>query len=156
MSKRMHGESRTRLYKRWLWMRKRCNDKNDPKNYRYGGRGITVCSEWENSYLAFKQWAMSHGYSDELTLDRIDNDKGYSPDNCRWVNSKIQNNNRSDNILITYMGKTQSLHAWTDELNLPYHAVWQRINRCGWSIEKAFTLKKYERGNKNEKRQETV
>lgn len=152
MGRKIHGESRTRLYKLWMWMRKRCRDKTDPKNYRYGGRGITVCDEWENSYLAFKEWSMSHGYSEELTLDRIDNDGNYSPDNCRWVSRKVQNNNRSDNILITYMGKTQSLHAWTDELNLPYHEVWQRIYRCGWSIEDAFTLKKYERGNKNEKK----
>ena len=151
MPAKSHGESNTKLYKCWVWMRKRCRDINDPKNYRYAGRGITVCDEWEKSFESFRGWAIANGYKEELTIDRIENDGNYEPSNCRWVTRKKQNNNRSDNNLITYNGKTQTLHEWTDELDLPYHETWQRIYRLHWSIEDAFTLKRYERRNKNEK-----
>lgn len=151
MAMRLHGASRTKLYKCWLWMRKRCRDRTNPKNYRYAGRGIKVCDEWEQSFEAFRDWALANGYQEGLTIDRIDNDGNYEPNNCRWVTRKIQNNNRSDNNVITYKGKTQTLREWCDELGLIYHRIYDRIYRCHWPIEEAFTHKKYERGNKNEK-----
>lgn len=72
----------------------RCDNPKNKKYHLYGGRGITVCEEWKNSFPAFHEWAIANGYSDELSIDRIDNDKGYSPDNCRWATITEQNRNR--------------------------------------------------------------
>lgn len=91
---RTHGMTKTRPYRIWIHMRSRCYDKKCHAYNRYGGRGITVCEEWRNDFQAFYDWAISHGYSDDLSIDRIDNDKGYSPDNCRWATAKEQNKNR--------------------------------------------------------------
>lgn len=92
--KRTHGETHTRLYTIWRGMRQRCENANRKHYSDYGGRGITVCPEWDESYEAFRDWAVSNDYRDDLTIDRIDNDKGYFPENCRWVTMSVQNANR--------------------------------------------------------------
>lgn len=117
-----HGESSTRLYKIWARMKERCYLKSSPSYARYGGRGIAVCDEWNESFLAFKEWALSNGYNDSLTIDRIDNDMGYSPDNCRWATYKEQGNNRRTNRYESYNGKTQTVSQWAEEFGVPY--VW--------------------------------
>lgn len=99
VAKRIHGESpsteknATRLYSIWTGMKNRCNNPRNHNYKEYGNRGITVCKEWSN-YLIFKEWAIQNGYADNLTLDRMDNNKGYSPNNCRWVTRKVQAQNR--------------------------------------------------------------
>lgn len=97
----IHGKSHTRLNNVWLAMKSRCYRQTDKNYNRYGGRGITVCNEWRNDFQAFYDWSVAHGYNEnapngQCTIDRIDNDKGYSPDNCRWVDMKTQRSNRSD------------------------------------------------------------
>ena len=136
-------------------MKQRCyNPKRDVYKY-YGGRGITICEEWNDrekvpsgkggtcskGWLAFKKWALENGYAEDLTIDRIDTNKGYSPENCRWVSMKVQSNNLRNNVRLTYKGRTQTIHEWCEELNLNYERIKNRICRMGWSVEKAFETK---------------
>lgn len=130
---RTHGDGyESRIYRIWMGMKQRCNNPNAGKYPIYGGRGIKVCKEWEKSYQAFKKWALLSGYSDNLTLDRIDNDKGYEPLNCRWVTSKRQCNHKRNNVLITYNGATKTVAEWAEELSLSAGMLYQR-KRDGWS-----------------------
>ena len=117
------------------------NDTNDKFYLDYGGRGIKVCDEWKDDFQAFYDWAMSNGYDESLTIDRIDNDGNYEPSNCRWVDMRTQANNTRRIHAITYMGKTQSMMDWCKELNLDYYTIRSRINIYHWSAEKAFTKK---------------
>lgn len=118
--KRSNNNSQNKLpkYKRlhsiWKNMKQRCLNQNFPKYKDYGERGISVCSEWagKNGFMNFYHWAMNNGYSDELTLDRKDNDKGYSPDNCRWVNDEVQRSNKRTNVYISYGGVTKTVAQW--------------------------------------------
>lgn len=133
--KRKHGHShKERLYETWKNMRRRCNDPTNKRYEQYGGRGIKVCPEW-NDYAVFREWAMSHGYTDDLTIDRINVDKGYSPDNCRWAGARVQANNTTRNKYITFKGKTLTISQWADELGLPYGVINHRIQR-GWDMER--------------------
>lgn len=135
-----HGLSHTRLHRIWANMNVRCTNSNSPKYYCYGNRGIIVCDEWRNDFKAFYDWAMANGYTDDLTIDRIDNNGNYEPSNCRWVDYKTQMNNMTKNIMIEYKGKTQTLAQWADETGIPYKTLHKRI-KTGWNIEKAMTQK---------------
>lgn len=113
-----HHKCNTRLYRIYCNMKTRCYNKNNERYKDYGGRGITICDEWIHDFQAFYDWSIEHGYKDNLTIDRIDNDVGYSPNNCRWVDYKTQGNNTRRNVYITYDGKTQTISQWEDDLNL--------------------------------------
>ena len=145
-SKRLktHGLSRTRLYKIWRKVMERCYNENHAYYHRYGGRGITMCEEWRNDFMAFREWAMANGYADNLTIDREDNDKGYYPDNCRWITMKEQHNNTSQNHLVTMNGKTQNVTQWCEELDVNRACVYRRLKQ-GLSPEQAFSYKKRRR-----------
>ena len=132
---RKHGYShKERLYETWKNMRRRCNDPTNKRYEQYGGRGIKVCSEWDE-YLPFRSWAMSSGYSEELTIDRIDIDGDYCPENCRWADSYMQANNMTTNRNITYNGETHTMSEWAREFGITYGAMNHRIQR-GWSMER--------------------
>ncbi len=115
-------------------MKSRCNNNRNPAYINYGGRGITVCNEWNSSYDIFKQWAMDNGYSDNLTIDRIDNnklDRGYSPENCRFVGNKDQANNKRNNRTITFKGQTLNVNEWAAFLGITGSTLRSRLNRQG-------------------------
>lgn len=109
MSYEQHGDTGTRLYRIWKSMKCRCNNANHPSFKRYGARGIRISEEWEISYSTFKQWAISHGYSDDLELEREDVNGGYSPANCKWVSHYEQTLNRRDTLYITLDNVTMRL-----------------------------------------------
>lgn len=117
-------------------MRYRCYNINDKEYSWYGGRGITICDEWLNDFMSFYDWSMNNGYQDNLTIDRIDNNKGYSPINCRWTTRKEQARNTRRNRLITIDGETKCLAEWCEVFNLNYHTVKRRLYR-GWKIKKS-------------------
>ena len=134
-----HGLEHTRLYGIWSDMRLRCYDEKNIAYHRYGGRGITICDEWKNDVKAFYGWATANGYKDSLTIDRIDNDGNYCPENCRWATVKEQASNRRSNIFVTHNGKTQTMKEWANEVGIPYKVVWARMQKLGWSAERALT-----------------
>lgn len=132
----IHGMRHTRLYKVWEAMKRRCNNPKDSRFERYGGRGIKVCAEWENSFERFAEWAFANGYREQLTIDRIDNNKGYSPDNCRWATHKEQNRNYSRNHRLTFNGKTQCVADWAKETGLNGSTILYRLKQ-GKTVEEA-------------------
>jgi hypothetical protein len=110
-------------------MKQRCgNEKNDSHHY-YGERGINVCDEWADDYETFRDWAISNGYSDELTLDRKDNNKGYYPDNCRWVDRYTQMNNTRRTRHVTYNDETHSISEWARILNVTTNTLYYRLSK---------------------------
>lgn len=127
-----------KLWKIWSCMRQRCNYPKDDSYEHYGAKGIKVCQEWNVNFQAFAEWALSNGYKDGLTIDRIDSTKGYEPANCRFATAKEQANNRSSNHPLTFRGCTKNMAEWSDEFNLPRHVVSKRI-KAGWSVEKTLT-----------------
>lgn len=134
-SKTAQGFSKTRLYRIWSLMKKRCY-RNENENFKhYGGRGIEVCDEWKNDFIAFRSWALSHGYADSLSIDRIDVNGNYEPSNCRWVDIKTQANNRRNNRIITYLNNDYTVSEFADLLKVSYWTVRNQL-KLGWSIEK--------------------
>jgi hypothetical protein len=131
-----HGMSKSSEYRIWQLMIERCRTPNNPAYPRYGGRGIFVCERWLESFENF--YADMGPRPPGLQLDRENNDKGYSKNNCRWTTYKINNSNRRDTIRITFGGKTMCLKDWARELGLEYLTLYSRIKR-GWPVEKALT-----------------
>lgn len=117
-----YGKSRTTLYGMWTGMKGRCLNPNNYSYYKYGGRGISICEEWMD-YDIFKEWALNNGYGNNLSLDRIDNDGNYEPDNCRWVDMKTQSNNTRRNRIIKYKGMEKTLAEWSDYFGVTYNLL---------------------------------
>lgn len=134
-----HNSEDNRLYQTWCNMKLRCYGKNANEYDRYGGRGISVCDEWLHDYDAFKDWALSSGYQDNLTIDRIDVNGNYEPSNCRWVDRIAQANNTSRNRRITFRGETKTLTEWSRELGISVETLRYRLSHPKWDLERAFT-----------------
>lgn len=113
----------------------RCENEYETSYPRYGAKGISVCDEWHD-FLTFYQWAMDAGYSDELTIDRVDSRGNYCPDNCRWATYKQQARNQSSNIMVEYKGETKTLAEWAEIYSLPYKSVHLRYRKYKWDIER--------------------
>lgn len=133
-----HHLSNSRLFKIYFGIKQRCYNPKMSKFKVYGGRGIKICAEWLNDFKAFYNWSMSHGYAENLSIDRIDVNGNYEPNNCRWVDMKTQQRNRTNNHLLTYNNKTCTINEWAEILNIKRETLKTRLH-LGWSIEKALT-----------------
>ena len=138
MVKTKQGLSNTRIGKCYHGIEQRCYNPKDMNYKNYGGRGIKMCDEWKTNFMSFYNWAIKNGYKDNLTIDRIDNDKGYCPENCRWVDMQTQQNHRRNNRNLTFNGKTLTITQWAKKYNMSYRNLFYRLKN-GYSLEKALT-----------------
>lgn len=133
-----HGQSKTSIYNTWLAIVRRTTLTSDAAYPNYGGRGVTVCSRWRDSFESFRD-DMGPRPSPQHTVDRIDNGKGYEPGNCRWATRTEQNRNRRDNVKIEFMGKRLCIAEWEEKLGVPPNTIGRRIRDLGWPVERAMT-----------------
>ena len=135
-----HGCSPPGVYASWRAMIARCHHPGGTSYAYYGGRGISVCEAWSR-FDGFRDWAIANGYRDGLTIDRIDNDGNYEPDNCRWVTRQEQSNNKRDNHCLTAFGETKTLAEWTRDSRcvVGYHTLRDRLMKNKWNPEVAIT-----------------
>lgn len=136
-NRRTHGMKKTRLYNIWCGMKRRCLLKTDAAYPHYGGRGITVCLEWRDNFKSFATWAYANGYSDDLTLDRKNNNLGYEPGNCRWATHAEQNRNYSRNRPIEHEGRVALIGDFASDHSMPADVVRARVFRYGWAMDEA-------------------
>lgn len=129
-----HGKSGTRLHEIWRNMKRRCYNPNSTGYEKYGGKGVSICNEWIDNFQSFYDWSMNNGYNDSLTIDRIDNDGDYSPENCRWVTMKVQSNNKGSNRIIEINGESKTLKQWSDFSGIKSVTI-QRRMQLGWKNE---------------------
>lgn len=138
-----HAKSKTRLFHVWMGMKQRCYNKRGHAYHNYGGRGITVCDEWKNDFVAFETWAVANGYDEnaekgKYSLDRIDVNGNYEPSNCRFISMSEQAGNKRNNVLVDYKGETKTIAEWARETGLTHSTIRARLLR-GWDAEKTLT-----------------
>lgn len=144
-----HGLSDTYLYRVWGRIKTRCYNPNDKRFHRYGGRGITMCDEWLHNPESFIEWALANGFKEGLSIDRIDNDGSYSPENCRWITIKEQERNKTCNV--RYQDKCVT--EWAEIVGIKANTIFARLYK-GWDIERAiFTPLNLEPHNKGKRKQ---
>ena len=142
-----HGMSGSRLYSIWGHMKCRIKNPKDHKYPLYGGRGIRLCESWED-FEPFHEWAIANGYQEDLSIERIDVNGDYCPENCKWIPLKDQAKNRRSNHTLTWRGETKTITEWSEDLDIKPNIIFARIDRYGWDIERALTQKvrRYEGG----------
>lgn len=138
MGAKAHGHSTTKFYYVWGDMKKRCSNPKHPAYKYYGAKGIQIDLKWNNFMNFYTD--MHEGYTEGLTLDRIDNNKNYCKSNCRWVTMREQNINKSNNRRITFAGRTQTTREWSEEIGIKRYVLSDRLNKYGWSVEKALFM----------------
>lgn len=129
-----HGESKTRLYKIWASIKKRCTNPNATNYSDYGGRGISMCDSWASDYCCFAKWAHSNGYADNLSIERIDVNGDYDPSNCTWADTITQANNRRSSVRLSCQGKNMTIAEWSRELGITYKQLHKKLS-AGKSLE---------------------
>ncbi len=149
-TKRKHGWAKTRLHTIWYNMHYRCEVPDSASYKRYGGRGISVCTEWSD-FLVFKDWALAHGYTTDLTIERRDNDGNYCPENCCWATQSENLRNTSQAIRLTAWEETKPLVAWVEDprCSVPYEVLRQRVKSLGWEHERAISTPLLTKGGKS-------
>ena len=145
--------TKERLYGIWFGIRERCYNPKEPGYHNYGGRGITVCEEWKNDYSTFRTWALSNGYADDLTIDRINVNGNYEPSNCKWATWVEQCNNKRGNILITYNGETHTATEWSRIVGISPQTIIHRYRR-GFHLDIVFSKKRLASRGSYEKRED--
>ena len=130
-----HGKSKSRLHNIWKTMKQRCVNPNNHNYKNYGGRGITICEEWEKDYLKFEEWALKNGYDEnakygECTIDRIDVNGNYEPSNCRWVTQKEQARNKRNCRYVFFEGEKYTLAELSEILEVPAEKVYRSMNKA--------------------------
>lgn len=133
-----HGMSKSPLFGVWWAMISRCENENNASYKNYGGRGISVCDEWHDSSTFF-EWALDNGYKRGLSIERVDVNKGYEPNNCKWITKEEQARNKTNNLMIEIGETTKCLAQWCEEYGIEYSTAYQRIKKLGWESEKALT-----------------
>ena len=136
--RKTHYMSYSRIYNTWSGIKQRCLNPKATGYQYYGGRGIKMCDEWQNDFMNFYNWSMINGYGKNLTIDRIDVNGNYEPNNCRWITQQDQYKNTRKSRYITYKGQTKILKDWCRELKLNYSTIRQRIINFHYTIEQAF------------------
>ena len=134
-----HGLRNTRLFRIWAGMVSRCTNPNHKKYGLWGGRGILLCKEWREDFVNFYNWSMNNGYKDNLSIDRIDVNGNYEPNNCRWATAKQQARNARTNVNLTYKEETHCVSEWSEITGIKSGTIFYRI-RHGWSVEDALTI----------------
>ena len=140
------ARKKTRLYDIWIGMRARCRNTKLKSYPSYGGRGITVCREWDSNFYAFHKWSKENGYRGNLSIDRNDNDGNYCPSNCSWVNKWTQTNNRGNTIMLVYKDEERSISYWARVSGLRHKTLYRRIFIYGWPTEYAMDAPLYAPG----------
>lgn len=147
MSNRYENGKQTRLYHVWSNMIQRCTNPNNKRYKDYGERGITVCDEWRHDFDAFEKWALSAGYDKnaqhkKCTIDRIDVNRGYSPDNCRFADNITQCNNKRNNRFLDCDGERHTIQEWARIQGMPDYVIRDRLWKLGWDVERAIKTPK--------------
>lgn len=135
-----HGKTNTKLYGVWSTMKSRCLNPNSASYKLYGKRGIKVCEEWANDFQAFYEWAVSTGYHEGLSIDRIDTNGNYEPSNCRWADAKMQANNRRNSHIVTLNGESHTIAEWSKITGIKSSTLYMRLNKYGYSVDDALEL----------------
>jgi hypothetical protein len=142
ITKTTHGliKNNFKLYKVWIGIKQRCNNPKSKSYEQYGGRGIKICGEWENSFPIFHEWAIIRGYKEGLTIERLNVNGNYEVSNCAWIPKKSQSENRTSSVVISFNGKTETASEWSKITGIPSKVITQRIRR-GWNNERTLTTK---------------
>lgn len=134
-----HNQRHTKLYEIWKSMKQRCFNPNNSSFHRYGGRGIIVCDDWKNNFSSFYDWSMTNGYSQNLSLDRIDNNSNYCPENCRWTDKLTQANNTRTNRYFVYKNQTKTIAEWSRFFNISYKNLYIKLQKNNFDAERTFS-----------------